>query len=72
MVLEMAGLRVRPDQTAPFEQAFAQARTTIAAMPGHLGHALQRCTLLVRWQTLEAHTVGFRQDPQYPHNGSHG
>lgn len=72
MVLEVADLQVRPGQAALFEQAFAQARTIIAAMPGYLGHELQRCieddhhyTLLVRWQALEDHTVGFRQSPQY-------
>lgn len=72
MVLEIADLQVRSGQAAAFEQAFAQARSIIAAMPGHLGHELQRCieddhryTLLVRWQTLEDHTVGFRQSPQY-------
>jgi heme-degrading monooxygenase HmoA len=41
-------------------------------MPGYLGHELQRCMetpsrylLLVRWETLEAHTVGFRGSPEY-------
>lgn len=41
-------------------------------MPGYLSHQLQRCIetenkylLLVEWQTLQDHTVGFRQSPQY-------
>ena len=44
----------------------------IAAIPGYRGHELQRCiehdqqyVLLVRWDSLEAHTVGFRQSPDY-------
>ncbi len=41
-------------------------------MDGYHGHELQRCLeapgkylLLVRWERLEDHTVGFRQSPQY-------
>jgi heme-degrading monooxygenase HmoA len=72
MILEVATLNIRPGQTPAFEQAFAQAQTIIASMPGYLGHELQRCVentqqyvLLVRWTTLEAHTAGFRGSPQY-------
>ena len=72
MILEVATLDVRPGQEAAFEQAFAEARAIIAASPGCLGHELQRCLetpgrylLLVRWRTLEDHTVGFRQSAPY-------
>ncbi len=72
MVLEMAQLQVKPGQAAAFEAAFAQAKAIIAAMPGYRGHELQRCLehdhqylLLVRWDTLEDHTVGFRQSAPY-------
>lgn len=72
MILELAVLNVRPGQEAAFEGAFAEARAIIAASPGCLGHELQRCletpgryVLLVRWQTLEDHTVGFRQSLAY-------
>lgn len=41
-------------------------------MPGYVDHELQRCLetpsqflLLVRWETLEDHTVGFRGSPDY-------
>ncbi|MDO5691223.1 MAG: antibiotic biosynthesis monooxygenase [Pseudomonadota bacterium] len=71
-VLEVAQLQVRPGQATAFEAAFAQAQHIIAAMPGYRGHELQRCiehdhqyVLLVRWDSLEAHTVGFRQSPEY-------
>jgi heme-degrading monooxygenase HmoA len=71
-VLEAAPLQVRPGQEAAFEAAFRQAQRIIAAMPGYRSHELQRCIerpgdylLLVRWDTLEAHEVGFRQSPQY-------
>ncbi len=72
MILEQAVLNVIPGQSAAFEQAFAEAQQIIAAMPGYVSHELQRCLevenrylLLVRWQTLEDHTQGFRGSPQY-------
>lgn len=72
MILEVAPLSVRPGLCAGFEAAFAEAEEIISSMPGYLGHELQRCLereneylLLVRWETLEAHEVGFRQSPQY-------
>lgn len=71
-VLEVATLNLRAGQTAAFEAAFAQAERIIAAMPGYRSHELQRCiehdhqyVLLVRWDTLEAHTIGFRQSLEY-------
>lgn len=72
MILEVAILDVRPGEEARFEAAFDEARAIIASMPGHLSHQLQRCVestsrylLLVEWQTLEAHTEGFRGSPEY-------
>lgn len=72
MILETAVLTVIPTQTTEFEAAFAQAQSIIARLPGYLSHELYRCLevenqylLLVRWQTLEDHTIGFRQSPQY-------
>lgn len=72
MILEIATLDVRPGMTPAFESAFARAATIIAAMPGYVAHELHRCiekpsryVLLVKWTSLEAHTVGFRGSPQY-------
>ena len=72
MILEVALLNVRPGQTAEFEAAFEQASPLMAATPGYIGHELQRCIenphryiLLAHWQTLEAHTQGFRQSAAY-------
>jgi heme-degrading monooxygenase HmoA len=72
MILEIAQLQIKPGETAAFEAAFKQAQPIIASMSGYLGHELQRCIendhqymLLVRWATLEDHTVGFRQSSQY-------
>ena len=72
MILEVAPLKIRPGEAAEFEAAFGEAQAIIASMEGYLSHELNRClerpdeyVLLVRWETLEDHEVGFRQSPQY-------
>ena len=72
MILEIASLQIRSGQSAAFEAAFSRAQAIISAMPGYHSHELQRCierddhyVLLVRWESLEAHEVGFRTSPQY-------
>ena len=72
MILEVAILNIRPGQSNSFEQAFDQAVPIIASMPGFISYQLQRSIdtpdrylLLVEWQSLEDHTVGFRGSPQY-------
>lgn len=71
-MLEVAILDVIPGKEAEFETAFRQASAIISSMAGYNSHQLQRCIenssryiLLVQWQSLEAHTVGFRSSPQY-------
>jgi heme-degrading monooxygenase HmoA len=71
MILEAASLQVRPGQAQAFEEAFREAQRIIASMPGYLSHELQRCLereghylLLVRWESVDAHEVGFRKSPQ--------
>jgi heme-degrading monooxygenase HmoA len=72
MILESASLQVRNGQSHSFEEAFGRARPLIASIPGFCGLDLQRCLereghylLLVRWESVEAHEVGFRGSPQY-------
>jgi heme-degrading monooxygenase HmoA len=72
MILEVAVLDVIPGRQAEFEAAFRLAAPIIAGMRGYVSHGLQRCLekdsrylLLVNWETLEDHTVGFRGSPQY-------
>ena len=43
------------------------AQAVISRSPGYLGHQFQLCieqpnryVLLIRWESLEAHTIGFR------------
>ncbi|WP_447002851.1 antibiotic biosynthesis monooxygenase family protein [Saccharothrix isguenensis] len=73
MILEAATLDVRPGLEADFELAFAEARGLIAQSPGFVSLDLRRSVeqpsrylLLVGWERLEDHTVGFRQGPLYP------
>ena len=73
MILETAILSVKPGQSAAFEAAMRKARRFISATPGFHNIEVRRCAetadrylLLVWWETLEAHTVGFRQSDRYP------
>ena len=72
MVLEVAVLNVKSGQGDAFESAFQRASLIVTAMPGYHSLELQKCIetadrylLLVWWETVEAHTVGFRQSPEY-------
>lgn len=72
MILESAYLQVKQGQTEAFEIAFKQASSIIASIDGYISHDLHHCMeddhlylLLVKWETLEAHTVGFRESEGY-------
>jgi heme-degrading monooxygenase HmoA len=72
MITEHAVLPVMAGQEKEFEAAFASAQTIIASMPGFHGLALSRCMerpstylLLVSWDKLEDHTIGFRGSAEY-------
>lgn len=72
MILEHAVLDVIPGREDAFEEAFATARSIIAAARGFRSLRLERCVehpsrylLLVGWETLEDHTDGFRGSDAY-------
>jgi heme-degrading monooxygenase HmoA len=72
VILEAVFLNIIAGREAEFEDAFRQASPIIAGRAGYIEHELQRCLeqpgkylLLVQWETLEAHTVGFRQSAEY-------
>ena len=72
MILEIAILDVIPGQEAAFQRSFAKARPIISSMPGFVNLELKNCLenlsrylLLVNWETLEHHTQGFRNSPEY-------
>ena len=71
-VLEHALLPVRPGQSEAFEQALEQALPLVAEIAGFRGVHVSRSVenpdtylLLMGWDTVEAHPVGFRGSPQY-------
>ena len=73
MIVEHAILDVKAGEGAAFEAALKQALPLIAATPGFLDLEVRPCVetpsrylLLVRWQSLEAHTQGFRGSERYP------
>ncbi|MBK9124569.1 MAG: antibiotic biosynthesis monooxygenase [Chloroflexi bacterium] len=72
MILEHAILNIKPGQSKAFEAAFKQASVIISGAPGYFGHELHKCVetpdrylLLAWWDTLESHTIGFRESREY-------
>lgn len=72
MITEIAILSVRKGLSSEFELVFAKAKELIACQKGYLNHTLTRCIevedqylLLVNWETLEDHTLGFRESSEY-------
>ncbi|MEI8050908.1 MAG: antibiotic biosynthesis monooxygenase [Actinomycetes bacterium] len=72
MIVEHAVLEVRPGQEAAFETALQEALVHISSSPGFGSlrvargiESASRYILVVEWDTLEAHTEGFRGSPAY-------
>lgn len=72
MILEVAMLNVIKGKDKEFERSFMEASKIISSMKGYISHDLQRCLeeegkyiLLVKWEKLEDHTIGFRQSSEY-------
>ncbi|MFD2598949.1 antibiotic biosynthesis monooxygenase family protein [Sphingobacterium corticis] len=72
MILEQATLQVIAGKEKEFEKDFKLASKYISSIDGYIKHSLHRCLeskhqylLLVEWESLEAHEIGFRQSPQY-------
>lgn len=72
MILEVAILQIKHGKSLEFEKSFEKASKIISSMKGYIGHELQKCLeetdkyiLLVRWETLHDHVVGFRESKEY-------
>ncbi|MEY4980530.1 MAG: hypothetical protein RLZZ352_2800 [Pseudomonadota bacterium] len=73
MILEHADIRIDPARAAEFEQAIAHGVSSIIALSqGFKGYKVNRSVespdcyiLMIYWETLEDHTVGFRQSPAF-------
>lgn len=72
MVLEVAILNVKEGLSKEFKRSFSKASLIISSMKGYISHQLKECIehenqfiLLVQWETLEDHEIGFRKSPEY-------
>ena len=73
MILEIADIRIAPGQNAAFEEAIKRGLATVASRArGFKGAKVnrgiespERYVLQIFWDTLEDHTVGFRQGPLF-------
>ncbi len=72
MILEHAILNVKPEKSEAFELAFSNAQKIISSMKGYIRHDLQKCIeeentylLLVEWETIADHEIGFRKSAEY-------
>ena len=73
MILEVADIRIHPDQHVAFEEAIQRGLDSmISKARGFRGFKVnkgvehpQRYLLMIFWDTLEDHTVHFRQSPAF-------
>ena len=74
MILEIADIRIPPGQQAAFDTAIQRGiETVISKATGFRGFKVnkgvespERYILMIYWETLENHTVDFRQGPLFP------
>jgi len=73
LILEVADIRIHPGQQAAFEAAIQHGLDSVASQAkGFKGAKVnrgiespERYVLQIFWDTLEDHTVGFRQGPLF-------
>jgi heme-degrading monooxygenase HmoA len=73
MILELADIRIAPGQQAAFEEAIQRGIATVASKAkgfkgfkvNHGIESPERYVLQIFWETLENHTVDFRQGPLF-------
>lgn len=73
MILELADIRIPPGKQAEFDDAIRLGvDTVISKAQGFRGYKInkgvespERYLLMICWETLEDHTVGFRQSPLF-------
>ena len=73
MILELVDIRIHAGQQTAFDEAIARGvSTVIAQAKGFRGYKInqgienpERYILEIFWETLENHTVDFRQSPAF-------
>jgi heme-degrading monooxygenase HmoA len=73
MILEVADFAVLPGKEDEFIAAAREGLAYVAATPGFRSARVtrgvespSRFVLLIEWDSLEAHTVGFRESENFP------
>ena len=74
MILEIADIRIAPGKQAEFDAAIQHGVETVASKAkGFRGYQVnkgvespERYLLMIYWDTLENHTVDFREGPLFP------
>jgi len=68
MILEVATIDIKPGTSSAFEENLQKAQSVISKSKGYIGHQFHQCVeqenryvLLIRWETMEDHTKGFRE-----------
>jgi heme-degrading monooxygenase HmoA len=73
MILEFADIRIQPGKQAEFDAAIQRGvEQVISKARGFRGYRItkgvestERYVLMIQWETLENHTVDFRQSPAF-------
>ena len=74
MILEIADIRVTPGKGSEFDAAIQRGvETVVSKSKGFRGYKVNRgiespdrYVLMIYWETLENHTVDFREGPLFP------
>lgn len=73
MILELVDIRIQPGKQAEFDEAIERGlKQTISKAKGFCGYKVnkgiespERYVLQIFWETLENHTVDFRESPAF-------
>ena len=73
MILELVDIRIQPGQQAAFDEAIQRAISTVVSKAkGFQGYNInkgiespERYVLQIFWDTLENHTIDFRESPAF-------
>jgi len=73
MILEVADIRITPGQQTAFDKAIEHGLASVVSQAkgfrgwkvNHSVESPERYLLMIFWDTLEDHTVGFRQGPLF-------
>jgi heme-degrading monooxygenase HmoA len=74
LILEVADFRIAPGQQAAFEEAIQRGVTTVISQAkgfrgwkvNHSIESPERYLLMIFWDALDDHMLGFRQGPLFP------